>query len=152
MKQRYIGLGFTKTISSGRAIYINNLVTVGPSKPVLTTRVIDHARKRRRQKKTSRQRRILKRDKQMTAMGIIVGGLRADPGELEEGAEAEEEAGAEIIEKDKLGKLIISYKWRLAQFNMSDAKRGGGAKWRGLSQLMEEHKLHGPAAHLGLGH
>jgi hypothetical protein len=28
---------------------------------------------------------------------------------------------------------------------MSDAKRGGGAKWRGLSQLMEEHKLHGIA-------
>ena len=28
---------------------------------------------------------------------------------------------------------------------MSDAKRGGGAKWEGLSQLTEEHKLHGIA-------
>ena len=28
---------------------------------------------------------------------------------------------------------------------MSDSKRGGGAKWEGLSQLMEEHKLHGIA-------
>ena len=36
LKQRYIELGFTKVVSSGRAIYINNLVTLGPSKPVLT--------------------------------------------------------------------------------------------------------------------
>ena len=28
---------------------------------------------------------------------------------------------------------------------MRDAKRGGGAKWEGLSQLMEEYKLHGIA-------
>ena len=38
MKQRYIELRFTKTVSSGRAIYINNLVNVGPSKPVLRAR------------------------------------------------------------------------------------------------------------------
>ena len=84
-------------------------------------------------------------------MGIVVGGLRADSGAAEEGAEAEkgtgdeEEHEAEITEEQRLGKLITLYKWRLAQFNMSDAKRGGGAKWRGLSQLMEEHKLHGIA-------
>ena len=145
MKQRYVELGFTKTTCNGRAIYINNLVTMGPSKPVLTARVIEHAQRRKKQRKTSKQRRVSKAKKQMTAMGIIVGGLRADSGEAEEGAEAEEEEGAEITEKEKLGKLITLYKWRLAQFNMSDAKRGGGAKWRGLSQLMEEHKLHGIA-------
>ena len=151
MKQRYVELGFTKTVSSGRAIYINNLVTVGPSKPVLTARVIEQARKRKRQRKTSKQRRISKAKQQMTAMGIVVGGLRADSGAAEEGAEAEkgtgdeEEHEAEITEEQRLGKLITLYKWRLAQFNMSDAKRGGGAKWRGLSQLMEEHKLHGIA-------
>ena len=49
------------------------------------------------------------RDKQMTAMGIIVGGLRADSGGLEEGAEAEEKAEAEITERVKLGKLITLY-------------------------------------------
>ena len=96
MKQRHVELGFTKTLSNGRAIYINNLVTVGPSKPVLTARVIEHARKRKRQKKTSRQRRVSKKNKQMTALGIIVGGLRADSEELEEGAEAEEKTEAEI--------------------------------------------------------
>ena len=37
------GPGFTKTVSSGRAIYINNLVTVGPSKPVLTACKSDRA-------------------------------------------------------------------------------------------------------------
>ena len=110
-----------------------------PSKPVLTTKVIEHAQKRKKQRKTSKQRRISKAKKQMTAMGIIVGGLRADSEEEEEGAEAEEEEGAKITKKEKLGKLIALYKWRLAQFNMSDAKREGGAKWRGLSQLMEEH-------------
>ena len=153
MKQRYVELGFTKTVSSGRAIYINNLVTVGPSKPVLTARVIEQARKRKRQRKTSKQRRISKAKQQMTAMGIVVGGLRADSGAAEEGAEAEKgtddegEPEPEITEEqpERLGKLITLYKWRLAQFNMSDAKRGGGAKWRGLSQLMEEHKLHGIA-------
>ena len=106
MKQRYVELGITKTTSSGRAICINNLVTVGPSKPVLTARVIEHARKRKRQRKTSRQRRISKANRQMTAMGIIVGGLRADSGEIEEGAEDEEKDEAEITEKQKLGKLI----------------------------------------------
>ena len=32
-KQRYVELGFIKITSNCRAIYINNLVTVGPSKP-----------------------------------------------------------------------------------------------------------------------
>ena len=77
-------------------------------------------------------------------MGIIVGGLtafkRADS--EEEGAESEEKPDAEVTKKEKLGKLITLYKRKLAQFNMSDAKRGGGTKWEGLSQLMEEHKLH----------
>ena len=72
MKQRYIELGFTKTVSSGRAIYINNLVTVGPSKPVLTARVIEHAQR----EEESRGRRASngesrKRRQQMTAMGIM---------------------------------------------------------------------------------
>ena len=111
----------------------------------MTARVMQHARERKRQRKTSRQRRISKANKQMTAMGITVGGLRADPGGIGEGAEAEEEHEAEVIEEQKLGKLITLYKWRLAQFNISDAKRGGAAKWEGLSQLMEEHKLHGIA-------
>ena len=56
-------------------------------------------------------------------------------------------AKTEIIEKEKLGKLVPLYKWRLAQFYMSGATRGGGAKWEGLSQLMEEHALHGIALH-----
>ena len=78
-------------------------------------------------------------------MGITVGGLRSDSGDTGEGAGAEGEEGAEITEAQRLGKLIALYKWRLARFNMSDAKRGGEAKWEGLSQLMEEHKLHGIA-------
>ena len=145
MKQRYNELGFTKTVSSGRAVCINNLVTVGPSKPVLTARVIEHARKRKRQKKTSRQRRISKRDTQMTAMGTIVGGLRADSGELEEGAEAEEKAEAETTEKDKLGKLIALYKWRLAQsicqMQREEVELSGGVclnSWKNTS-CMELH-------------
>ena len=145
MKQRYVELGFTKVVSNGRAIYINKLVTVGPSEPALTARVMEHAQKRKRQRKTSKQRRISKANKQMTAMGITVGGLRADSGGTEEGAGAEERDETEITEEQKLGKLITLYKWRLAQFNMADARRGGGAKWEGLSQLMEEHKLHGIA-------
>ena len=56
LKQRYVELGFTKIVSSGRAIYINNLGALGPSKPVLTARVIEHAKKRKRQRKTSKQR------------------------------------------------------------------------------------------------
>jgi hypothetical protein len=43
LKQRYVELGFTKIIVSDRTVYINNLVTVGPSKPVLTARIIEHA-------------------------------------------------------------------------------------------------------------
>ena len=45
----------------------------------------------------------------MTAMGIIVGGTRADSGEAEEGVGAEAEEEAEITEKEKLGKLITLY-------------------------------------------
>jgi hypothetical protein len=144
-KQRYVELGLTKTTCNGRAIYINNLVTVGPSKHVLTARVIEHEQREKEQRKTSKRRRVSNAKKQMTAMGIIVGGLGADSGEAEEGAGSEEEEEAEVTEKEKLGKLITLYKWRLAQFNMADAKKGGGAKWRGLSELMEEHKLHGIA-------
>ena len=35
LKQRYVELRFTTMVSSGRAIYINNLVTLRPSKPML---------------------------------------------------------------------------------------------------------------------
>ena len=122
MKQRYVELGFTKTVSNDRAIYINKLVTVGLSEHVLTARVIEHAQKRKRQRKTSKQRRLSKANRQMTAMGITVGGLRSDSGDTEEGAGAEGEEQAEITEAQRLGKLITLYKWRLAQFNMSDAK------------------------------
>ena len=37
------------------------------------------------------------------------------------------------------------YKWKLAQFNMADARKGGGTKWKGLAMFMDEHKLHGIA-------
>ena len=81
----------------------------------------------------------------MPAICITVGGLRADSGGIKEGAEAEEEAEAEVTEEQRLGKLMALYKWRLAQSNMPDARREGGAKWEGLSQLIEEHRLHGIA-------
>ena len=54
MKQRYTELGFTKIVPSGRAIYINKRVIVGPSEAVLTTRVMQHARGRKSQRKTSK--------------------------------------------------------------------------------------------------
>ena len=73
----------------------------------------------------------------MTAMGIVVGGMRADS--TEEGAEAEHSPNAEATEEEKRGKLLTIYKWRLAQFNMADARKGGGTKWEGLAQFMEEH-------------
>ena len=131
MKQRYVELGFTKTTCNGRAIYINNLVTIGPSKPVLTARVTEHAQRRKRQRKMSKQRRVSKAKKQTTAMGIIVGGLRADSGEAE-GAEAEEEEGAEITEKEKLGKLITLCKWRLVHTVQHDrCKEGRRSKVEG---------------------
>ena len=79
----------------------------------------------------------------MPTISIIVGGLRADSGEIEGGAEPVEKDKAEITEEEKLDKLITLYKWRLAQFNMADAKRGGGVKLEGLSELMEEDKPHG---------
>ena len=72
LKQRYVKLGFTKVVSSGRAIYINNLVTLGPSKPVMTARVIEHAEKRRRQRRTSRQRASSKAKNQLDPMGVVV--------------------------------------------------------------------------------
>ena len=61
-------------------------VTLGPSKPVMTARVIEHAEKGKRQRKTSRQRASSKAKKQLATMGIMVGGMRADF--TEEGAEA----------------------------------------------------------------
>ena len=74
-------MGFTKVVSNGRAIYINDLVTLGPSKPVSTARSIEHVKKRKRQRKTSRQRASSKAKKQLTARGIAVGGMRADSNE-----------------------------------------------------------------------
>ena len=147
LKQRYVELGFTKIIASDRAVYINNLVTVGPSKPALTARIIEHAKKRKRQRKTSKQRASSKAKKQLTTMGIVVGGMRADSSKEgdEEGAEAEHKPDAEITEEEKRGKLLMIYKWKLAQFNMADARKGGGAKWEGLALFMDEHKLHGIA-------
>ena len=50
-----------------------------------------------------------------------------------------------MTEEKKIGKLITIGKWRLAQLNIGDAKKGGGAKWEGLSQFMDKHKLHGIA-------
>ena len=122
MKQHYVELGFTRIVSNDRAIYINNLVTSGPSRPVLTARVLEHAQRRKKQRKKSKQRRLSKANRQMTSMGITVGGLRSDSGDTEEGVGAEGEGQAEITEAQRLGKLITLYKWRLAQFNMSDAK------------------------------
>ena len=61
IKRRDVELGFTEIVSSDRAIYINNLVTAGPSKPVLTARVLEHGQKRKKQRKTSKQRVLLKR-------------------------------------------------------------------------------------------
>ena len=46
---------------------------------------------------------------------------------------------------EKRGKLLTIYKWKLAQFNMVDARKVGGTKWEGLAQFMDEHKLHGIA-------
>ena len=146
IKQRYVELGFTETVSHDRAIYINKLVILGLSEHVLTTRAIEHAQKRKGRRKPSKQRRLSKANRQTTPMGITVGGLRSDSGDTEEEARAEGEEQTEITEAQRIGKLITLYTWRLAQFNMSDAKRGGGgAKREGLSQLMGEHKLHGIA-------
>ena len=98
-------------------------------------------------KKTRRQRAASKSKRQMATMGIVVGGLRADS--LSKGeADTEESREDTITEEEKVGKLITLRKWRLAQFNMADARKGGGVKWEGLSQFMEEHKLHGIALHL----
>ena len=91
MKQHYTELGFTKIVSSGRAIYINKLVTVSPFEAVLTARVMQHARGRKGQRETSKHRQVSKANKQMTAMGITVGGLRADSGGIEEGVGAEKD-------------------------------------------------------------
>ena len=121
LKQRYVELGFTKMVSSGRAIYINNLVTLGPSTPVLAARVNEHAGKRKRQRKTSKQRASSKAKTQLTTMGIVVGGMRADS--AEEGAGAERKPEPEITEEEKRGKLLTIHKWKLAQFNMADARK-----------------------------
>jgi hypothetical protein len=108
LKQRYVELGSTKVVTNGRAIYINNLVTLGPSKPVMTARVIEHAEKRKRQRKTSRQRASSKAKNQVTTMGIVVGGTRADS--AEEGAEAEHVPDPGITEEEKRGKLLTIHK------------------------------------------
>ena len=80
----------------------------------------------------------------MTAMGITVGGLSADSGGIEEGIGAEEDE-AELTEEHRLGEIRTLCKWRLAHFNISDAKRWDRAKCEGLAQLVEEHKLPGIA-------
>ena len=64
MKQGYVELGFTEIVSNDSAIYINNLVTAGPSKPVLTARVPEHAQKRKKQRKTRNRRRVSKANRQ----------------------------------------------------------------------------------------
>ena len=125
MKQRYVELGFTETVSNDIVIYINKLVTVGLSEHVPTARVIELAQKRKKHRETGKQRRFSKANRQMTSMGITVGGLRSDSGDTEEGAVAEAEEQTEITEAQRLGKLIALYKWRLVQFSMPDAKQGG---------------------------
>ena len=45
---------------------------------------------------------------------------------------------------------MTTYKRKLAQFNMADARKGDGTEWEGLAQIMEEHTLHGIALQ-GLG-
>ena len=122
LKQRYVGLGSTKVVSNGRAIYNNNLVTLGPSKPVLAARVIEHPEKRKRQRKTSRQRASSKAKTRLTPMSIVVGDMRADS--TEEGAEAEHMPDPGITEEEKRGKLLTIHKWKLAQFNMAYARTG----------------------------
>jgi hypothetical protein len=146
LKQEFTKLGFNKTHSGDRAVYFNNLVTFGPSKPQLLAKIIEHAKRKKKKRKTSKQRAASKAKKQLTAMGIIVGGMRSDSSPHEEGEEEASSPGDEpIIEEEKIGKLITIYKWRLAQLNMADAKKGGGTKWEGLAQFMDEHKLHGIA-------
>ena len=79
-------------------------------------------------------------------MGITVGGMRFDSTlQNEEGEEMNGPSNEPITEEEKVGKLITIRKWRLAQLNMADAKKGGGAKWLGLAQFMDAHKLHGIA-------
>jgi hypothetical protein len=48
-------------------------------------------------------------------------------------------------QKPRPMKLIQIHKWRLAQLNIADIRRHTEAKWRGLAQIMETHKLHGIA-------
>ena len=37
------------------------------------------------------------------------------------------------------------HKWKLAQFNMTDARKGSGTKWEGRALFLDEHKPHGIA-------
>ena len=67
--------------------------------------------------------------------------MRADS--AEEGAEAEHMPDPGITEEEKRGKLLTIHKWKLAQFNMADARKGGGTKWEDLALFMNEHTLHG---------
>ena len=50
-----------------------------------------------------------------------------------------------IAEEEKRGKLLTIHKWKLAQFNMVDARKRNGTKWEGVALFMDEHKLHGIA-------
>ena len=77
-KREYKELGFTKAVHGGRAVYINTSVTVGPPRHVMIARILEHATKRAKRKKTRRQRATSKAKRQMTAMGIMLGGMRAD--------------------------------------------------------------------------
>ena len=99
---------------------------IGPTTPVLTARVIEHAKKRKRQVKISKQSTSSKAKKQMPAMGIVVGGMRADS--TQEGAEVEHKPDAEATKEEKRGKLLKMYKWEPAQFCMADENKGGGTK------------------------
>ena len=104
LKQRHAELGFPKTVLSGKVVYIDNLVTIGPSRPVMVARAIEHAKQRQTQRKTSKQRAVSEAKKQMTAMCTIVGGVRVDS--PEDSANAEEETAAEITEEQKREKLL----------------------------------------------
>ena len=69
--------------------------------------------------------------------------MRADS--TGEGAEDEHMPNPGITKEEKRGKLLTMHKCELAQFNMADARKGGGTKWEGLALIMDEHKLHGIA-------
>ena len=85
---------------------------------MLTARVIEHAEKRKRQRKTSRYRASSEAKNQLTTMGIVVGGMTADS--ADEGAGAGHLPDPGTTEEEKRGKHLTTHKWKLAQFNMAD--------------------------------